>query len=126
MRINANSDGSNWTGQIQSVQGIGSFTYQTVDRGRLQARLKRLSLPVADAPAYLPDAEQAILPYPALDVETDTCNTKKETSAGLSCGRPTGDTANRPPGYRCQRWPPGNGRELELPGASRCPGCRFA
>lgn len=83
MRINANSDGSNWTGQIQSRQGIGSFTYQTADRGRLQARLKRLSLPVADAPAYLPDAEQAISSYPALDVEIDTLQYKERNVGRL-------------------------------------------
>lgn len=86
LRLWAGSEGGGWSGAVQSRELNGSFIYQDQAPSRLVARLKRLSLPLAEIPLAeltTPVVEKSPAAWPALDVEIENLQYKERSLGKL-------------------------------------------
>lgn len=91
LRLVAASETSGWSGSLQAREGGGSFAYAEQERGRLQARLRRLNLPLLDAAAGEAQTDKTGS-YPALDVEIENLQYKERGLGKLELkAAPKGD-----------------------------------
>lgn len=85
LRLWVGADGQTWSGAVQSREMNGSFSYTDQGAGRLLARLKRLSLPMGDAPVTEAGAsvERGNPSWPVVDVEIENLQYKERSLGRL-------------------------------------------
>lgn len=83
VRLLAASDAAGWSGAILARELGGNFIYADQDKPRLQARLKKLSLPLPDSALEAPASTRQQSVYPALDVEIENLQYKERSLGKL-------------------------------------------